>query len=133
VHNSISDTLRDCHLGNESLLRVEGELTLPSVCDDLLRGPRFCRASENGGRFTTPGKVPSPVSTTLGHGPLCPNKWTVLKENDRDASSLKRAGYRALLNLSRSKILNDGTDAKELKVVTVDVITDIDTARHVAT
>jgi hypothetical protein len=66
-------------------------------------------------------------------GPLCPNKWTVLKENDRDASSLKRAGYRALFNLSRSKILNDGTDAKEVKVVTIDVITDIDTARHVAT
>ncbi len=56
-----------------------------------------------------------------------------MKENDRDPSSLKRAGYRALLNLSRSKILNDGTDAKELKVVTIDVITDIDTARHVAT
>ena len=73
------------------------------------------------------------ISTTHGRGPLCPNKWTVLKENDRDASSLKRAGYRALLNLSRGKVLNDGTDAKELKVVTIDVITDVDTARHVAT
>ena len=30
-----------CHLGHDSLLRVEGELTLPSVCDGLLRGPRF--------------------------------------------------------------------------------------------
>ena len=57
----------------------------------------------------------------------------MLKENDRDTSSLKWAGHRALLNLSRSKILNDGTDAKEMKVVTIDVITDIDTARHVAT
>jgi hypothetical protein len=73
------------------------------------------------------------ISTTLGHGPLCPNKWTVLEENDRDTSSLKRAGYLALINVSRSKILNDGTDAKEMKVVTIDVITDIDTARHVAT
>ena len=25
--------------GNKSLLRVKGELTLPSVCDDLFAGP----------------------------------------------------------------------------------------------
>jgi hypothetical protein len=57
----------------------------------------------------------------------------VLKENDRDTSSLMRAGYRALLNLPGTKILNDGTDAKELKFVIIDAITDIDTVRQVAT
>ncbi len=70
--------------------------------------------------------------TQLDHGPIRPNKWTVLKENDRDTSSLKRASYLALPNLSRSKILNDGTDAKKVKVVTIDVITDVYTARHIA-
>ena len=61
------------------------------------------------------------------------NKWTVLKVNDRDTSSLMRAGYRALLNLSGTKILNDGTDAKEMKFVIIDAITDIDTVRQVST
>jgi len=89
-----------------------------------LRRTRLFEGGRSGGRE---------ISTTLGHGPLFPNKWTVLKENERDTSSLKRSRYRALLNLSGSKILNDSTDAKELKVVTIDVITDIDTARHVAT
>ena len=39
--------------GNESLLRVEGEFTLPSVCDDLSVG-----LLKNGGRFTTLSKIP---------------------------------------------------------------------------
>jgi len=55
-----------------------------------------------------------------------------LKENDRNNSNLMRAGYRALLNLSGTKILNDGTDVKELKFVIIVAITDIDTARQVA-
>ena len=35
-HNSM--VRRDSHLGKESLLWVEGELTLPSICDDLFAG-----------------------------------------------------------------------------------------------
>jgi hypothetical protein len=60
-------------------------------------------------------------------------KWTVLKENDRDTSSLNRAGNRALPNLSGTKILDDGTHKKILEVEIIDILTDIDTALHVAT
>ena len=49
---------RDCHLGKRQLLRFESELTVPSLYDDLLRALASVELLKNGGRFTTPGKVP---------------------------------------------------------------------------
>lgn len=59
----------------------------------------------------------------------------MLKENDGHTTISLRTGYRALLNFSPSQNLDDGTDPKEPKVVIrdIDVLTDIDTVRHVAT
>ena len=53
---------------------------------------------------------------------------------DRDRSILFfRAGYRALSNIVRGKILDDGTDVKVLKVVKPGVFLDIFTTWQVPT